>query len=261
MRDGHDGRAPLTPQGGNGGKHLVRPLGVEHGGSLVEHDEVGRAREDAGKRHALLLPAGELVDVGTLHAGKPHGGKRRGRGGLGLARRGAEVERAKRHVLPHDRGDELVLGALEHHAAAVAKLPSGLGRSLVSGDGKAADGELALLQSRERVQVPSERRLAAAVCAHNGHERAGRDVQVNAAQVSMVAGDGAGCGRKAPAARLAGSGQRIGVPHAPGAHRKAHGLLACLSHFALPPLLPSPSRTQRRTIVSRPPGRRTGRAN
>src|SRR6266851_779956 len=72
-------------------------------------------REDARDRHALLLPAGELMrgapakmlDIEPAYCG--------GDALVDLGPRQAEVLRTERDVLLHDRRDDLVVGVLKDH--------------------------------------------------------------------------------------------------------------------------------------------------
>ena len=121
--DPDHGGTPLLAGARHGADELVSAARVDHGGRLVEHDDVRAAREHAGKGHALLLAAGERMDVAPLEARETHVGEGRQRRVPRVLLVRAKVARAKGDVLPHHGGDELVLGVLEDHAARAAQFP------------------------------------------------------------------------------------------------------------------------------------------
>jgi hypothetical protein len=97
------------------GPHFLAQLRIEVRQRLVEQQDLGRIGDGAGERHALLLPAGELVRIPVADGVEPHPlqGSRDLPVTLGT-RHMAHLQAigdvlAHRHVRPHGV-------ALEHHA-------------------------------------------------------------------------------------------------------------------------------------------------
>ena len=61
MGDEHHGDAHFPVQALDGRNDLLAPVGVEHGGRLIEYDAARPHGDDSRNGHALLLPAGEQV--------------------------------------------------------------------------------------------------------------------------------------------------------------------------------------------------------
>ena len=191
---GHGNHGPVSAQPLDDLDDLGLPLVVKHGGCLVEDQHLGRGGKRPRDGDALLLAAREVVHVPVLEAGKPHLGQGARRRLARLGRGGTEVQGREGHVLAHDARDELVLGILEHHLAAAAQLVRVGARPQLD----AGDLERAPLQGQQRVEMASERGLAAPVCAHDRHElallnregdvveRGGGGVVVGKAQVASL---------------------------------------------------------------------------
>ena len=73
--DEHHGDALLPVQLMNGGKHLLPPDGVQHGGGLVQHDALRLHGDDAGDGDPLLLTAGQQMGRMGHKGGHIHGGQ------------------------------------------------------------------------------------------------------------------------------------------------------------------------------------------
>ena len=91
--DQQHGRVALLAQHPNQIEHLRLDRGVEAGGRLVEHEELGVAGQRHGDDHALLHPTGELERIAVHHTGRirdSHPPKRLERRLLGVGLRLAE---------------------------------------------------------------------------------------------------------------------------------------------------------------------------
>ena len=178
-----DGLALLFVQAADRAQHLLPAVGVEHGGGLVEHQNVRRQGQHAGQRHALLLPAGERVRRAVFIACHVHGGERRGHARGDLVFRHAVVFQPEGNILTHDRGHELVVRVLKHHADFAPQRPA------IGGVGSvhAVDGQRAVLQRQQGVEVLDERGFAAAVVPEHGHKLAGGNVQLRTVEGAAAA--------------------------------------------------------------------------
>ena len=151
---------------------------VEQGAGLVEDEQARLHGERAGDGDALLLAAGEARGVGLGEGAHGDAVELAADAALDLGGLDAEVLGAEGDVVLHDRGDDLVVGVLEHEAEALA-------RAAVRGEVDAAAGEDVLAQERhvagvrgeEPRQHEGERGLARAVGAQDADVLAGTDVE------------------------------------------------------------------------------------
>ena len=192
----HDSDAALVELAANAAD-AAAPAHVQHGGGLVQNEQVGMHGEGAGYGHALLLAAGEVRRIGLGQVGEGHGGQRlvHARGYLGL--RQGKVLGAKSHVVGYDAGDHLVLGVLEDHGGAAAYLELLRGVCRVH----AENAHAALRGRDQRVQDLREGGFAGAVAADDAGVAAGVYAHTDAAQrlgsvgvgdVDVVERDGGG---------------------------------------------------------------------
>ena len=133
---------------------------VEGAERLVGEQELGVADERAGQRRALLLTAGELVGPGLLAAGEADLGERLHAALGGVGRTQAEGDVVE-DALPRQQP-----GVLEDDRHLLRDLDA-------AGAGDAA------VEAGERAQQGA---LARAAAAEQGHELAGRDVEVEAVE-------------------------------------------------------------------------------
>ena len=160
VRDHHDGHPALVQLMAYA--HKARSAaGVEHGGSLVEHEHRRVHGKHAGDGHALLLTAGQGVRLVALETRKPYVLKRLRHAFAQLIGGDAQVLGAEGHIVFHKRGNQLVVGILEHHAHRLADAVRAVG---VRG-GHVLHLHGALVGDEQGVQMFGQRRLAAAVAA------------------------------------------------------------------------------------------------
>ena len=109
--------------------------------------------------------------------------ERRGHARGDLVFRHTVVFQPEGHVLAHDRGHELVVRVLKHHADFAPQRPA------VGGVGSvhAVDGQRAVLQRQQGVEVLDERGFAAAVVPEHGHKLAGGNVQLRTVEGAAAA--------------------------------------------------------------------------
>ena len=188
---GHDAEvvSDQDDRDAGGGLHLleqVQVLGlnghVERGRRLVGDEQLGRARERDGARHALAHPPAELVRVlpearvGGRDAQAPQ------RPEHPLAQRRAAQALVEPHHLPHldadgERGVQRRHRVLEHHGDLLAAHPAHLGRALVEEvlsleqDATADDAPRRL--GHEPYQRQAGDRLARARLSHEGERLPG----------------------------------------------------------------------------------------
>ena len=160
MRDHHDGHPALVQLMAHAHK-ACSAAGVEHGGSLVEHEHLGVHGQHAGDGDALFLSAGQGVRLMAFEARKPHVLKRLRHAFAQLIGGDAQVLGAEGHIVFHERGYQLVVGVLEHHAHRLADAIRAVG---VRG-GHVLHLHGALVGDKQGVQVLGQRRLAASVAA------------------------------------------------------------------------------------------------
>ena len=160
MRDHHDGHPALVQLMAHAHK-ACSAAGVEHGRSLVEHEYRRVHGKHAGDGHALLLTAGQGVRLMALEARKPYVLKRLRHAFAQLIGGDAQILGAEGHIVFHERGHQLVIGILEHHAHRLADAVRAVG---VRG-GHALHLYGALVGDEQGVQMLGQRRLAAAVAA------------------------------------------------------------------------------------------------
>ena len=101
---------------------------VEVRGGLVEQQQPGAQREDAGQRQPLLLAAGQRAGGGVPAVGEADGGQRLVDPRPDLGRRDAAVLQAERDVVAGPGHDQRGLGVLQHQPGAGPGLAGGRGR-------------------------------------------------------------------------------------------------------------------------------------
>ncbi len=145
---------------------------VKAGDRLVEHKNGRPHGEHARQADPFLLAETQVMD------GPAAEGRRIGRGqglvdALGhLGFRQTEVSGAKRHVLCHRGGEQLVGRILENHPHLAIEFGRAEGRDVA-----AAQTNLALLRLKQPQQDLHQRRLAGPVGAHHGYEFPRRGVE------------------------------------------------------------------------------------
>ena len=182
MRDHHDGH-PAFVQFVAYAHQACSAARVEHGRSLVEHEHRRVHGKHAGDGHALLLPAGQGVGLMALESRKPHVLKRLRHAFAQLIGGDAQVLGTEGHVVFHERGNQLVVGILEHHAHRLADAVRAIG---VRG-GHVLHFHGALVGDEQGVQMLGQRRLAAAVAAQDAQEFALAHVQAHAVKREVCA--------------------------------------------------------------------------
>ena len=176
--DQDDGRAGVLEAAERVGERLLARQ-VDACGRLVEHEQVGLAGQCAGDQHPLLLAAGERGDAVVATVGEADDVERVVDGGPVGARERAQQPAAGQPAggdhLPH-RGGHAGGGAraLRHEADPRPRV--------VLGERRAEQPQLARGQRQQAGDGADERGLAGAVRAHQGHELARHDGQVDAAQ-------------------------------------------------------------------------------
>ena len=172
MGDEDDGLALLLERA----KQLEQRIGLgrrQHGGRLVEDEDVGAAIERLQDLDALLQADGEIAD-GRIHvdlepviARQPR--ELRARLRLAGAQHGAAFG-AEHHVLDDGEG-------LDQHEVLVHHADAGMDGVVrrADGDRLAVDADLAGIGLVEAVQDRHERRLARAVLADDAVDRAALD--------------------------------------------------------------------------------------
>ena len=179
---------------GDLGAHLTAELGVQVGQRLVEQERVGLADQRTAHGHTLALTAGEVAGLAVQVVVELE--HLRGLGHLGLDLVLGELRllvqaQRERDVLEH-RQVRVERVVLEHHGEVAV-----LGRHLV--DAPLADREVAVGDVLEAHDHAQQGGLAAAGGAHEDHELAVGDVQVDALHrveavvvglVDVVQGDG-----------------------------------------------------------------------
>ncbi len=119
LDDDEGGDAPLD-HGLYGAPHLPDALGVEVGSRLVEEEEPGPHREDAGEGEALHLAAGERGGRAVEGDVEPDGVERGADADPDLVARDAQVLAAERDVVADAGEDHLRVRVLQHEPRAAA---------------------------------------------------------------------------------------------------------------------------------------------
>ena len=171
--------------GGSGGRQHAGehrpdqrdPGRVEVGGDLVEQQQPGAQRDDAGQRQPLLLAAGQRAGGGVPAVGEADGGQRLVDPRPDLGRCDAAVLQAERDVVAGPAHHQRGLGVLQHQP--------GAGPGLAGGP--AVEEHRALLLARvggveQAGQGGQQGALAGAGPPEEQHPLAGLDPQVDPAQ-------------------------------------------------------------------------------
>ncbi len=111
-----DGHAQLTVDPLDGGKQIAGGQRIQHGGRLVQNQQLRPHSQRRGQIHQLLLPAGQLRGLAAkpcLHAEK----------GGHLRHTAADHRNRQRHILktegqlmPYEIGDDLIIRVLLYEA-------------------------------------------------------------------------------------------------------------------------------------------------
>ncbi len=217
------------------------PPRVEHGRGLVQHEQRRLERQGAGDGHALLLAAGQAVHLAALEALQAHLGQRCFHALPQLGRGHAQVLGAEGHVVLHQAGHQLVIGALEHQPRVRADEEQ-VGR-LVGATAEHPHG--ACLGHQQRVDELRQGRLARPVAAQQaqvlalGHRQVEavehqRAVAVAEAEAHGLACDEGGLGGpfRGLLGGLAGGflGQLLGSAFGAPSCSLAVGVLRALTH-------------------------------
>ena len=169
---GHQQRrgAALAQHAAHLGAHLRAQAGIEGVEGLVEQHQLGRGRERAGERDALLLAPGELVRAALGQVGQPDQLQQLSHA-TGVALR---TRKSKGDV-----GGDVEVGeqrSLLRHEADPALLGGDVG-ALVADD-PLADANRAGVGALEAGDQPQQRRLAAARRTEHGREAALRHLEL-----------------------------------------------------------------------------------
>ena len=180
MHDGHAARLQAVEN-----RHDLGPGGpVQHGGRLVEHDHRRMHRHRARDGDALLLAAAHHRRIRGSRLGHVDRLQSLGDAPADVVMRDAEVLRAERHIVLDHRGDELVLGILEHRADAAARPAVGIriraGIAVEHPFAQHRDG--ARVRGRKPGDDPRQRGLPRTVRADDAHALAGPNGQIHAVQ-------------------------------------------------------------------------------
>ena len=162
MRDVDGGDADLLLDAADLGAHGNAQLGVEVRERLVEEQHARLDDQRAGKRHALLLTAGELAGVVVGPVGQTHLFQHAAADGVGLLPgHPAGHDESLGHVLQGGLVPEQVV-VLEHESRLFAQAgdigTAGVGEVEVF----AIKGQLAAVGGLEKVQTPQKGGLAGA---------------------------------------------------------------------------------------------------
>ena len=179
MGDEHEGDPHLALQGLELELHLLAQLQVQGAEGLVEQQHLGPVDESTGQRHALLLPAGELVGPAPLHAAELHEPDRLG---------DAPVTFGPLHLL-HLQAEGDVAGHV-HVGEQGVGLEDRVHRPLVGRqrpDFLAEDLEAAHRREVQPGDHPQRRGLAATRRAQQGEELPVADLEVDVVHGSDVA--------------------------------------------------------------------------
>jgi hypothetical protein len=181
VRDHQHGDAVLLVQAAQQFHDLLAALGVEVAGGLVGEQNGRLADDGAGDGHALLLPAGQFRRGVLLPAAEAHRLQCAGSAAVvPHQRRLAAVEQRQFDVLLR-RGARQQIEALEDEPQVAAAQPC----PLVARQCFDMCAMEQVLPAAGRVQAAEDvhrGRLARAARAHDGHEFAGADVEIDALQ-------------------------------------------------------------------------------
>ena len=113
--DHDDGHAPFVQFFAHAHKTLA-PARIKHGGCFVKNEDFRIHGQNAGNGDALLLAARKRVGLVLLEADETNFFKRRANAQGYFRRFNAEIFRTEGDVVFDERGDELIVGVLKHHA-------------------------------------------------------------------------------------------------------------------------------------------------
>ena len=179
--DHHDRKMQRVGEGADGRHDVIGDVGIEGGGRLVEEKRVWIAHEGARDADALPLSTRKRLRIAcrerAVHAGEMervvgrHGARRRDVASCRRLR-----ERVRDVEIVGDRTREHHW-RLEHKAHATAKRAH---RDRC--DRRAVIGDLSTGRIIQAIQQSNQRRLARAGGSHEGHDFAGGNVEVDAAE-------------------------------------------------------------------------------
>lgn len=184
-----DHRALLAGELANDGENLLRQLGIERGGRLVEAEDLRVHRQRAGDGDALALPAGEIAGVFARLVGEADLLQQQQRLLLGLLRAAAQD-----HALGHGQvfehavvGEEVVIledeAHLEADAAQVALALVGRAAARVGVHHRLpADEDGAAVDGLQMVEAAKQRRFARAAAPDDRDDLAAGDAEGDAPQ-------------------------------------------------------------------------------
>ena len=158
--------------------HDVARILVEPVGGLVEDQDIRVHRHYCGQRHALFLPARELIRRGIDQVGNLEQLHGIVHAALELARRQTHLSGTKGDFLAHRGAEQLGIGVLEHKANALMKALCGHGilqKRRV--DHVSVKQVRAGVRELKAIDKAHDRRLAAAVGAEQGNQLAAIDLQ------------------------------------------------------------------------------------
>ena len=125
---------------------------IEHRGRLVQNKHLGVHGKSAGNGHALLLSAREGVGLVLLKAHEAHACEGVRHALRKFACGDAQVFWSKGNIVFHERGDQLIVGVLKHHAYTRAHVVD----QLRVGGVQAVDFDAAAIGHEQGVQVLGE---------------------------------------------------------------------------------------------------------
>ena len=149
--------------------HVLAQLQVERAERLVQQQERRLQHQAARNGHALLLPAGELVDTLRLRPGQAHAFEHLRDPPCDLVARHAAPRQAVTHVVAHRHHREQ-RQVLEHHVHRAAVRGHAVHRP-------ATDADVAAVRRNEAGDHAQQRRLAAAGGAEDREEAAALDAE------------------------------------------------------------------------------------
>ena len=168
LRNHDDGHAVLLIELSYSREHLFTPSGVEHGGCLVQNQNLRLHGEQSRDGDALFLSAGESV-AGLLGIGAHlNFCQSRIYPLANLRRCDAEVLGAKADILFYNGGDKLIVRVLKHHADAAADFQ----KIFFLRGIQPCNGDRAFSGQKQGVEELAQRAFAGAVVPDNGNDLA-----------------------------------------------------------------------------------------
>ena len=113
---GDDQRQALAPQALQQLQQLVRRRGVQLAQRFVQHQQSRTHRQDGGDGQSLFLPSGKRIDAPVPHVRQSGALERFVDPPVDLARIERQVLQAEGDLGLDGRGDELLVGRLQHQA-------------------------------------------------------------------------------------------------------------------------------------------------